>query len=181
MIWEHNLGVSVASQLVARTAGFPGMADIAVHGLLHDIGKVFLNLLDKHRYADVIEEVDNKEIPFFEAEQRVFGYDHADMGRHVAKYWMLPEALVFTIANHHEPDLLDMKDAGLKRKALVVKIADAICSDAGIGLSRSGAPTDEEWQYLKLQNPKKRAALADDIRREYETYRDFVLGARSKS
>ncbi len=181
MIWEHNLGVSVACQLVARQAALPGMSDIAVHGLMHDIGKVFLNLLDKNRFSDVIEDVDNREKPFFQVEQTTFGFDHADVGRHVARYWMLPETLVFTIANHHETDLLEIKDLDLKRKTLVVKIADALCSEAEIGLTRAGVPTDEEWQFVKLQNPKKRLALTTDIRREYETYRDFVLGPNSKT
>jgi HD-like signal output (HDOD) protein len=179
LLWDHNLAVSVAAGLVGRNAGFSGTGDILIYGLLHDIGKVFINQSFKVEYVRVIRRVQDEHIPFTKAEQSVFGFDHCDVGRQVALQWRLPEPLVFAISSHHDPNLINLTDAELKKKTLAVKTADAMCSAAGLGLTYSGQMTDAEWQFMKLATVKKREALSADIETEYHNYRNFVLGPNS--
>ena len=128
-LWEHSLAVSVASGLIARDAGMSS-GEPFVYGLLHDIGKVVINLSLKNEFAEVISTVEQQNIPFWEAENKILGFDHGDMGKYVADQWRLPANLSFVIANHHEADILDCKESSdLKKKTLIVKAADAICSD----------------------------------------------------
>lgn len=175
-LWEHSLAVSVASGLIARDAGIAS-GEPFVYGLLHDIGKVVTNLSLKKEFAEVIRTAEEQNIPFFEAENKVLGFDHGDMGCYVAKQWRLPENLAFVIANHHEADILECKESNdLKKKTLIVKVADAMCSSMEIGLTRSGEITDQEWQFLKLTTAKKRDALRNRISEEYQSYREFVMG-----
>ncbi len=175
-LWEHSLAVSVASGLIARDAGMSS-GEPFVYGLLHDIGKVVINLSLKNEFAEVIRTVEEQNIPFWEAENKILGFDHGDMGKYVADQWRLPVNLSFVIANHHEADILECEETmDLKKKTLVVKAADALCSSMDIGLTHSGEITDQEWQFLKLSSAKKRDALRARITEEYKSYRDFIVG-----
>ena len=177
LLWEHGLAVSVASSLIARDVGLTSTGEPFIFGLLHDIGKVVINLSLKNEFAEVVRTVRELNIPYSEAENKVMGFDHGDMGKHVAEQWRLPASLAFVIANHHETDILESPETNdLKKKTLIVKAADALCSSLQIGLSHSGDITAEEWQFLKLSSEKKRDALSARITEEYKSYRNFVMG-----
>lgn len=181
-LWEHSLAVSVASGLVARDLGVIPSGEAFVYGLLHDIGKVVINLSMKKEYAEVIRTVQEQQIPFTEAENRVLGFDHGDMGKYVAEQWRLPQNMAFAIANHHEADILESGEtADLKKKTLIVKAADALCSSLDIGLTYSADLSGEEWHFLKLSSSKKREALGAIITEEYQNYRNFVMGQGPQS
>lgn len=180
-LWEHSLAVSVASGLIARDLGMMSTGEPFVYGLLHDIGKVVINLSLKNDFSEVIRLVEAQNIPFWEAEKSVLGFDHGDMGRYVAEQWRLPASLAFVIANHHEADILDSEETNdLKKKTLLVKAADALCSSLEIGLTHSGELSAKEWQFLKLSTAKKREALRVRIAEEYQNYRNFVMGAGNR-
>ena len=181
LLWEHSLAVSVASSLLARDLGLTFAGEIFIYGLLHDIGKVVINLSMKKEFTEVARLVEERRIPFFEAENLVLGFDHGDMGKYVAEQWRLPDNLVFVIANHHESDLLESRIAvELKKKTLIVKAADALCSSLDIGMTCCVGMATAEWQYLKLSGAKKHEALRGRIAEEYQTYRQFILGPNSR-
>lgn len=177
LLWEHSMAVSVASGMIARDLGVMSSGETSIYGLLHDIGKVVINLSLKKEFADVIRTVEELHIPFVEAENKVLGFDHGDIGKYVADQWRLPAEMAFVIANHHEADILESHETiDLKRKTLIVKAADALCASLDIGLSYGGNLTGEEWQFLKLSSSKKQEALRARIKEEYQTYLNFVTG-----
>jgi putative nucleotidyltransferase with HDIG domain len=177
LLWEHSLAVSVASGMIARDLGLLPADEMFIYGLLHDIGKVVINLSLKKEFADVVRTVQERNIPFVEAENEVLGFDHGDMGKYVANQWRLPANLAFVIANHHETDILECEETiDLKKKTLLVKAADALCSSSDIGLTHRCNLTGEEWQFLKLSSSKKREAIRARISEEYQTYWSFVMG-----
>lgn len=179
-LWEHSLAVSVASGIIARDAGL-STGEPFVYGLLHDIGKVVINLTMKKQFEEVIQVSAEQDIPFYQAEQKLLGFDHGDMGKQVAEQWRLPSNLAFVIANHHEPDILECQESNdLKKKALIVKAADALCSSMDIGLTHSYDLSDQEWHFLKLSTAKKREALRARIVEEYKAYREYVMGASAR-
>jgi len=181
LLWEHSLAVSVASSLIARDLGMMSSGETFVYGLLHDIGKVVLNLSMKKEFADVIRTVNERRIPFFQAEKEILGFDHGDMGKFVAEQWRLPSNLVFVIANHHEADILE-SDAGmdLKKKAMIVKAADVLCASLEIGMTCRSELSDDEWHFLKLASAKKQDALRERIKEEHKLYRNFVMGPNAR-
>lgn len=177
LLWEHSLAVSVASGMIARDLGLLPSDETFIYGLLHDIGKVVINLSLKKEFTEVIRTVRDHNLSFAEAENKVLGFDHCDMGKYVAEQWRLPSKLAFVIANHHETDILDCdENIDLKKKTLVVKAADAVCSSLDIGLTHLTSLTGEEWQFLKLSSSKKQEAIRSRIMDEYQIYRNFVMG-----
>ncbi len=176
-LWEHNMAVSVGSMIIANETGTVSSGEPMIHGLLHDVGRVVLNLTMKDKYAEVVRLAGDENITFIEAEKRILGFNHCDVGQCVAEHWNLPENIACVIANHHRDDLLDkVKDIGLKRTVLIVKCADVLCSELGIGIADGVTLTSEEWKYLKLSAPRKRDSISKKIEDEYPKYKDFVMG-----
>lgn len=80
-----------------------GAADDAfVAGLLHDVGKLVLAVeLPEHYGAAAAAQAPGE--PFHEAEQRVHGIGHAEIGGFLLGIWGLPYPIVEAVANHHAP------------------------------------------------------------------------------
>jgi putative nucleotidyltransferase with HDIG domain len=102
-LWEHSLGVALASRLLAQRLNVPGPDEVMTAGLLHDIGKVVLHAL----YADEAERMYSaaaqRDIWILDAEREALEVDHAEIGLWVAQSWNFPAALKDPIAYHHDP------------------------------------------------------------------------------
>lgn len=159
-LWNHSMTTALLARLLSRNAGFELHDKAFTAGLLHDIGKVILNTYMKERFSEVLETVNTQSVPFSEAEQRIFGFDHAQVGAKVAEKWNLPDELVEAIAKHHNP-------AGAKlnpRLTSVTHIADAASMSMGIGLGGDGMlyPFDDfAIQQVQLGKEAIEEAIAE--------------------
>jgi putative nucleotidyltransferase with HDIG domain len=133
MLWEHSVGVSIASQTLAHALGGFKADEIFTGGLMHDIGKTLLNNKDPKKYGQVFEKVHKGGMTFVDAEQEVYGFTHAEVGALLINKWNLPEILTEGIRMHHilgseqEAPLAELKTAAL------INLADLVCMQLGIG------------------------------------------------
>lgn len=133
-MWRHAFGTAVASQLIARVSG-KASEDVAfTAGLLHDLGKVALSVWIENKMGAILLYAGREEISFDEAERRVLGYDHCQVGFHLATNWNLPEELCEAALYHHSPA------QATHHKGIVdcVHVGDYICSAMGFGLGGDG-------------------------------------------
>lgn len=101
--WEHSVAVGVCAQEFARYGGVS--ADYAlVAGLLHDIGQLWMAKFFPLEFQQVRMAVSAGTLKITEAEQRLFGFDHCDIGFTLADHWGLPQAIAEAIYRHHDPD-----------------------------------------------------------------------------
>jgi len=104
----HSVACGFAMKSIVLSGcakGFVGTEDEAfTYGLIHDIGKIILEEYLPGEYAEVGALVEAEHIPWFEAEQRVIGVDHAELGSRLAQKWKLTPAVVHAIRGHHELD-----------------------------------------------------------------------------
>lgn len=128
-LWDHAVGVGLASQRLAQEAGLREIGACFTAGLLHDLGKVVLNRFVVEEYAEITRLVRQGDVSFSEAERQVLGFTHEEVGAHLAERWRLPEALVRAIRHHHTPDDLAPPDVLTD----LVHLADATCLMIGIG------------------------------------------------
>ena len=106
--WRHAQRTSKLARSVAEAEGAPLelVLQAAIGGLLHDLGKVALavNLPEEHLSARRLAVA--QQVPLWEAEQRVFGATHGEVGGVLLGLWGLPMPVVEAVALHHHPACL---------------------------------------------------------------------------
>ncbi|MBQ9419704.1 MAG: HDOD domain-containing protein [Synergistaceae bacterium] len=137
-LWRHSLMVAYTSRYLAKLTGKVGTEDAYVGGLLHDIGKVILNDYVRFGYGIIVKMVEEKHIPFTEAELRVLGFDHAMIGEILVERWDMPEAYRVAVAYHHKPNELPEDKKEFQPLLDVVTVSNTICLMLGIGLGADG-------------------------------------------
>ena len=103
-LYNHALGTALISEKLARiTQTIP--TDIAyTAGLLHDIGKVVLDQHMGRAYPFFYRKTQIENENLFLTEKETFGITHDDVGAKLAEQWSLPDSLIDSIKNHHNPD-----------------------------------------------------------------------------
>lgn len=104
-LWTHSLDTGAAAKAIAKMEGADRkLADESfVSGLLHDTGKIVLAANYADKYAQVLKLMQNDGLDQCQAEQEVFGANHADVGGYLLGLWGLPVPVVEAIAFHHRP------------------------------------------------------------------------------
>ncbi len=112
--WRHSLATGFCCRCLAKKLRAHGMvnADSAFSsGLLHDIGKMVIGCFLPDEHARLQEErTKDCETQDFELENRVLGYNHAQIGAFLAVHWKLPGRLAESIDYHHQPRLGEEDD-----------------------------------------------------------------------
>jgi putative nucleotidyltransferase with HDIG domain len=122
--WRHSLAVAVAGRMLARKLKSRGIVDPDASfsaGLLHDVGKMIMSCFLPEEYKAIREErPKQRSLQAYELEERVLGYNHAQVGAILAEQWKLPQRLNEAITHHHHPQLGD-SDSSI---AYIIHVAD---------------------------------------------------------
>ena len=104
--WHHSLYCALVARILARRVTVRKCDSEAVFtaGLLHDIGElVIFNRLPTQAKESLLMVLDSgDEIPVYQAENQVMGFDHSNVGGELARQWSLPPMLEECIAYHHD-------------------------------------------------------------------------------
>src|SRR3972149_8014217 len=177
MMWEHSIGASIASFLIAKEIRFPDPEEAFLSGLLHDVGKQILNNNESEKYMHVIERTYNEGVTFYFAEKDIFGFSHPEAGALVVKKWKLSEGLENAIKYHHDgyQCLVKENPVYMGKLPLIVNLADLICLKLGIG-RKAPIPelniTDSESAMLLKIAEDKVCDLTDKVWKNYETEKE---------
>ncbi len=155
-LWAHSVAVAAVSKLVAKVCQQGSPDDAYVAGLFHDLGYL---LMDQHlqRYFHRVLNALDKSAATTSIERRLLGFDHAQLGAHIARHWQLPPRIIAAIRQHHDPAEPDGEPHPLTH---IVALADYLCSRAGItslGLHNLAPPPDEVYAGLQLDKAHLRA------------------------
>jgi putative nucleotidyltransferase with HDIG domain len=102
---NHSTGVASLAKRIAATQGMErSIADGAlIAGLLHDVGKLVLSAKLPSLYSSVLRTADSEHISLVEAEKRLLGSSHAEMGAYLLGLWGFPDSVLQAVAFHHSP------------------------------------------------------------------------------
>ena len=103
-LWEHSVGCSLATGLIARKAGLKDPEEFSVCGLLHDLGKVVAAVQLPELHKAVSEAVRERDLRWLEAEKAVLGFGHDRINAWLADHWHLPGAIKEAMSSHHRPE-----------------------------------------------------------------------------
>src|SRR3954469_944130 len=142
--WKHCIAVASCAELIAETARarreelVPSEAFVC--GLLHDLGKVALDVMLPKSFDRVVEAADLLRGNIADVERSVIGLDHMVIGKRLAEKWNLPATIRDCMWLHGQnPDALPatVKNA---RVVNLVTLADAIVREQHLGYSGNYAP-----------------------------------------
>jgi putative nucleotidyltransferase with HDIG domain len=99
-IWRHSLACALlAEECADQSLMDKGTAYTA--GIMHDIGRVALALIQPERYASFLQDVQGVPLEALQRERGLFEIDHCEAGRHLAADWKLPNQFLNVISSHH--------------------------------------------------------------------------------
>ena len=129
LLWEHSVGSAFACRLMVLER-HPQLAEEAfLAGLMHDIGKLLLNLQVPSKFDEIVQIVYNENRHFCETEQELLGFDHTNVGAMLVAKWNLPPLLEQIIADHHNQAAYSLEAPLL----LYLDVANNLCKKLGIG------------------------------------------------
>ena len=133
MFWRHSLAVAVLSMKIAQRIEYPNPEEAYTAGLLHDVGKIFLDLQGHRDYGEFIRNLSESTDLVIEKERSEIGLGHDDIGAFFCARWQLPENLVLAVKYHHQP--FENHDLAEDEKQLIaiVCMADFLCWTQGMG------------------------------------------------
>jgi len=101
--WKRAVTSAVSAELLAAKLSYRN-DDLFVSALLQDIGVLILYLCRPDEYRQVLDEKRVSGRPILDIEQRVFGFDHQEVGAELLAEWGLPESFSQTVGCHHKTD-----------------------------------------------------------------------------
>jgi putative nucleotidyltransferase with HDIG domain len=134
-LWLHAVCVAAGSRCLARICRMSqdDAELLFVAGLLHDIGKLLLVSYLNENDAGVAMRGG-----VCDRERATVGLDHAEAGALVTAKWNLAAEIQQVIAAHHGGG-----DASAAPMTAVVRLADAVAHERGIGYQPGAAPVGE--------------------------------------
>ncbi|HUU41167.1 MAG TPA: HDOD domain-containing protein [Desulfatiglandales bacterium] len=133
-LWRYSVSSALIAQDLAEKKHLRNISLIFTSALLKDIGKIILNDYIGDSSEDIVKMVQNEDLTFIEAEKKIFGIDHPELGAMVAEKWNFSPDMVNIIRNHHSPDKSPPKDLSVP----IVYLADSICMMIGVGVGSDG-------------------------------------------
>jgi putative nucleotidyltransferase with HDIG domain len=176
--WEHSAGCGEIARVIATRLHLRLHGVEFTAGLLHDVGKIILDQYFHSEFMQAIQLADQDHISLVDAERRVLGADHAEMGAWLAERWSLPPSIVEAIRFHHQPQLSPEQPT----LTAVVRLAD-VFTKALLDSSRRVALNEElardpAWDVLARQNPEiislDVVRFAEELEENLERAREFI-------
>lgn len=156
--WYHSIATASIAKLIAKTCKMQQTEEVFVSGLLHDLGKLLLQLYLPGEYLKVFAYLERKPDLIVRAEQKILSFNHTHAGAWLAKKWNLPSEICSVIEFHHEPHLATEN----KDLCMIVNLADTIARSLEFG--SGGDPfiptiSQSTWDFLDLDEKKLKTIL----------------------
>lgn len=150
MFWKHSFSVGAISRRIATMVSYGDVEKAALVGIVHDIGKVFLGHYCKKDYGRMLNGISNTSYTTHEAEYKIFGTTHSEVGFCLAQRWNFPLSYSDVISYHHAFEY-DTADPLL---IAVVSLADFFClshvtASSMAQASIPGRSEEKAWNVLK--------------------------------
>ncbi len=159
--WNHSLACAVCARMLIAGKNRQLAEEAFLFGILHDIGKIVFIQNDLVNMEKVIMLSRDEGISQNEAETRIFGFNHQQIGARLAKKWEFPDCLVKGIRLHHdlppntkklEPDIIPL----IQALCIANQMAKALHLGQSTNPERTAIPKIM-WKFLEIN----RAELPD--------------------
>ncbi|HEY5996817.1 MAG TPA: HDOD domain-containing protein [Candidatus Deferrimicrobiaceae bacterium] len=133
-LWTHSMMCALLAESLCDIVEYPSPARAFTAGLIHDVGKLAMGESVARSYDAIREAIESGHISFLEAETRVLGVNHAEIGGRLGEMWRFDPEMVDALRFHHAP-------AGAtcgSRLPFLVHLSDILCLISGVGVGTDG-------------------------------------------
>ncbi len=104
-VWKHSINVSAIARRISMSIDSnKKSAEIAcTAGVIHDLGKVLMATNLPDLYLKAVNYAESENVPLVEAEEKVFGTNHAEVAASLMGLWSIPFKILSSVAYHHNP------------------------------------------------------------------------------
>ncbi len=171
--WEHCFATATTAEALQRRVNAQTNEGFVV-GLLHDIGRIVLDQQFPNEFREIVSLAEARKISMLEAERRVLGVTHCDIGYWVTEKWNLPPILTDSILFHHAP--FSCRESYVLTS--IVHVADAVSKAFGNYIKKEAVPSPKDESAFRLLNldSDKLMSLADLISKKME-HLDILIGS----
>lgn len=145
VMWKYSVSSALIAKQIAKKISLENKNTIFTAALLKDIGKTVLDRFVRNSFEKISALVVDENLSFREAEKKIIGVDHAELGGMIATMWKFSPKMVKIIRQHHLTDVSMIKD----KEIAVVYLADCICMMIGIGVGSDGLSYRFNEQAMK--------------------------------
>lgn len=146
-LWMHAYGTAMLARRTALEVPHVDEEAAFVAGLLHDIGKAFMNICFVEDVRCIVGHARARDCLYLEAEKDAVTLDHAFVGERLAQRWHLSPDIIAAIGQHHAND----DEVEPEPLADIVHIADSLCRALGFGDSGDdGVPSIKPDSLIRL-------------------------------
>ncbi|MFB6347621.1 MAG: HDOD domain-containing protein [bacterium] len=129
-LWEHSIGTGVAAEILGKRIRYPNPEEILVVGILHNIGKIVIDLYFHDELREIFKMVRDRNCQMLEAERKILGVGHPRIGSWLTEQWNLPEQISQSIRHYPEP--LDAPQE-YKTLPMLIHVGDIFARTKNIG------------------------------------------------
>ena len=151
-LWNHSIATAVSAEWIARELRYPDPEEAYTAGLLHDMGKLFLDQFVFSDYTRIVDLMLKYKLTLYMAEEQLLGIDHANVGGLIAEKWNFPVVLIDAIRYHHTPSFARSN----QRLPAIVNVANSFFENTGnqnaLFFERSIHP--ETFQILNISQER---------------------------
>jgi putative nucleotidyltransferase with HDIG domain len=175
--WRHSLYCALVARNLAKQVGKCDPEAVFTAALLHDIGELVLfNRLPQQSKDALLLVLDNAdELPVYQAERQIMGFDHAQVGGELARQWKLPKILQECIEYHHNI----RTEMSFQREVALVHIANILALMAEVRTFDPGdvSPIDPlAWEILGLEPEEVINTTVEEAQKEIAEAEQVFLG-----
>ncbi len=134
VLWKHAVSSAIISKEICKKTKLGNRNIIFTATLLKDIGKTVLDRYISNSFEKIINLVQKKGHSFREAEKKVIGVDHGELGAMIATQWQFSSKMINIIRHHHLADESQQNNSDIA----IVYLADCICMMMGVGIGEDG-------------------------------------------
>ena len=132
-LWRHSMASALIAELLGKMCDYPDQPVLFTAALLHDIGKIVLNMFVGGRLDEILTLAQQEKLTFTEAEWYALGGDHAVIGSEILMQWEFPPDIVRAVRNHHDPDLYTQDDL-----SSLLALSNILAVQLGLGVGADG-------------------------------------------
>ncbi len=129
--WKHSAATGKAAAALSQYLKLDFGSAAFIGGLLHDFGRLVLQLYFQEEYQKVFKYSINENVALLQAEEEAMGFRHDVAGYWLAKKWKLPEDLMQIIGEHHR---ITEKTVEADKRTALIHVADRITNIWGVGI-----------------------------------------------